>query len=551
MAAFLGIERLVHGPWQAFERALARLVEHAGFADVQIVGGSGDLGADIVGTFREQRWVIQAKFRSSGYVGEEALEEAVRASNAYSANVCVAASNQAFSEQALRARKAYEASGIDARLWDRAFLLKFVQRLPQVSRAKPALRPYQSDAIDAITRVRLDGESTALYVMATGLGKTLVAGEVVRSQLEADCDSEVLVVAHTIELVRQLERAMWRQLGKDIATHLWTDGEMPSYVGGIIFATWQSLASRATYEQMRKRFALVVVDEAHHAPSRKYRRMLKALEPSFMLGTTATPWRIDQRPTYELFGRPVFSMDIVQGMQDGYLAEVDYHMMVDDIDWDEVYRLSRQGYSIRDLNARLLMPERDDSIISRLVDEIKSLSDPRVLCFCRSIAHAEHFTRMLLAHSVSARVLHSGLARNERFKALSGFRAGEFPVLLAVDVLNEGIDLPAVNMVVFLRVTHSRRIFVQQLGRGLRIAHDKRHVKVLDFVADIRRIAAGFALNERAAQRAVNTEVLRFGDGRIVRFEGSVPSGFTDEFLRDVASLEESDDAARLIFPDY
>lgn len=550
MATFLGIERLVHGPWQAFERALARLVEHAGFADVEIVGGPGDLGADIVGTFREQRWVIQAKYRSNGYVDEQALEEAVRASNAYSADVCVAASNQSFSEEALRAKRAYKASGIDARLWDRTFLLKYAQRLPEASRARPALRPYQSDAIDAITGARSDGESAALYVMATGLGKTLVAGEIIGAQLAANRDSEVLVVAHTIELVRQLERSIWRQLRKDVPTHLWTDGETPSYVGGVTFATWQSLASRTTYEQLRNRFALVIVDEAHHAPSRKYRRMLQALEPSFMLGTTATPWRIDRRPTYELFGRPVFSMDIVQGMQDGYLAEVDYHMMVDDIDWDEVYRLSRQGYSIRDLNARLLMPERDDSIAARLVDEISGLDEPRVLCFCRSIAHAEHFTRMLLAHSVSAKVLHSGLSRSERFRALSGFRTGEFPVLLAVDVLNEGIDLPTVNMVVFLRVTHSRRIFVQQLGRGLRITPDKRRVKVIDFVADIRRIAAGFALNERAIQRGSNTEVLRFGDGRIVKFEGSVPSGFRDEFLRDVASLEESDDTARLIFPE-
>lgn len=550
MQDFLGHERLVHGPWPAFERALARLIEHAGFRDIAIVGGPGDLGADIVGTLDTQRWVIQAKFKRSGGVDSDGIEEAVRASNSYDAQVCVAATNQRFTENAHRRTRAFRSSGIDARLWDRKYLLKYAQRLPVDSIARPTLRPYQSRAVDSIYAARSSEVPSALYVMATGLGKTLVAAEIIRLHLDRDRDSEVLVLAHTVDLVRQLEQAMWRFFDKGTPTHLWTDGESPSFAGGVTFATWQSIAARLRIEGLHGRYPLIVVDEAHHAPSRKYRRLLEALEPEFMLGATATPWRMDRRLMSDLFGDPIFSMDIVEGMQDGYLADVDYRMMVDDIDWDEVYRLSQQGYSIRDLNARLIMPERDEAVVSRLISAMRSIEEPRVLCFCRTISHAEHFTRMLLAFGIGARVLHSGLSRTERFRTLSGFRVGDFPVLMAVDVLNEGIDLPAVNLVAFMRVTHSRRIFVQQLGRGLRLAPGKRSVTILDFVADIRRIAAGLVLNRQAALRGRETEVLRFGNGRIVQFEGEIPSEFASEFLSDVLAIDDADDSARLVFPE-
>ena len=252
---------------------------------------------------------------------------------------------------------------------------------------------------------------------------------------------------------------------------------------------------------------------------------------------------------YKIFGEPAFTMDIVDGMQGGYLADVDYRMLVDDIDWDEIGAMSRSGYSVRDLNAKLILPNRDEAMVARVIERMRGLDDARVMCFCRTIDHAERIQRLFQARDVQAGVLHSRLHREDRFRTLANFRNGSQRLVLSVDMLNEGIDVPDVNMVVFMRVTHSRRIFVQQLGRGLRVTPTKNRVVVLDFVADVRRIAAGIELNRGARKRAEGVEVLRFQEGDIVRFDSDSPATFFDEYLRDVASIEDLDESAKLTFP--
>ena len=478
-----------------------------------------------------------------------ALREAVRAMGAYGANVCVAATNQAFSEDAFRHRKSLISSGINAYLWDGDALLENYRRLPLKSVARPLLRPYQVQAVDAVEKSRSQGARAALVLMATGLGKSVVAGELIANELGRNPDANILVLAHTVELVKQLERSMWPMLNKEISTHVWAGGESPAYAGGVTFATWQSLVNSSSRENLSRRFALVVVDEAHHAPAPAYSTLIDLLEPNFLIGMTATPWRGDERSLSGIFGEPAFSMDIVAGMQEGYLANVDYRMLVDDIDWDEIQRMSGMGYSIKDLNQRLILPDRDESMVVRVVERLDQIDKARAMCFCRSIDHAERIRLLFLAQNVQANVLHSSLPREDRFRTLTNFRNGSLQLILSVDMLNEGIDVPDVNLVVFMRVTHSRRIFVQQLGRGLRVTPTKDHVVVLDFVADVRRIAAGIELNKEAQRRAQEIEVFRFQDGEIVHFDGDAPATFFNEYLEDVASIEDMDASARLSFP--
>lgn len=183
---------------------------------------------------------------------------------------------------------------------------------------------------------------------------------------------------------------------------------------------------------------------------------------------------------------------------------------------------------------------------------IDFIENPRCIVFCRTIDHANTVHRLLRAAGKACRVIHSGLERIEATNVLREFRAGKTPTLVSVDMLNEGIDVPDVNMVVFLRVTHSRRIFVQQLGRGLRIREGKSSVRILDFVADIRRIAAGLQLNKEAgeyATQAVEKEFIRFPDGQIVVFSNDKALNFFQEYLRDIAEVQDLDDNARLKFP--
>ena len=120
-------------------------------------------------------------------------------------------------------------------------------------------------------------------------------------------------------------------------------------------------------------------------------------------------------------------------------------------------------------------------------------------------------------------------------------------MLISIEMLNEGIDVPEVNIVVFARVTHSRRIFLQQLGRGLRLSQNKTHVKVLDFVADVRRVAAGVEINANA-NTYKNKEEVRYPDGGIVKFS-KYSQDFFEEYLADMADLSDLDENSQLRFP--
>lgn len=550
MAGFVCEERLAYGSWQAIERMLARLMEHSGFTDVMMVGGSGDQGADLVGTFRQQRWVVQAKYRNSGAIDSLAGKEVVRALSVYNANIAVVATNQYFSQDAYNYQSQVKANGIDLRLWNGAYLLNYYKNLGLQSRVIKDLRTYQIEAVDRVENKRGGGGRSALVTVATGLGKSLIANQLMVNEIGRNPSQEILVLAHTIELVRQLELSSWGQLDKACSTHLWTDGEFPSYSGGVIFATWQSVLAATKHQSIEGRFGLIIVDEAHHAPSLTFSQLLKELHPNFLVGLTATPWRGDNKDLFDLFGPTTFSMDIVDGMQRGFLAEVDYRMLTDGVDWDEITMMSRQGLTIQDLNAKLIMPDRDLAIVEKFAGHFESLENPRAIVFCRTKSHADRLQPLFTSYGIKTALLHSGLAREQRFMNLSAFRAGKIDCLLSVEMLNEGIDVPDVNLVAFMRVTHSRRIFIQQLGRGLRIKEGKSKVLVLDFVADIRRIAAGIQLNREAAERGSDPEVIRFQDGRIVKFDNDASASFFNEYLADVADIENMEEGSRLKFPE-
>lgn len=551
MPGFISEERLTYGPWPALERALARAIEHAGFTDVSIVGGTGDNGADVVGVFQRKRWVLQAKYRNSGGVDSEGAREAIHAAGEYEAEISVLAANTYFSPDVYKFQDDQKSLGFDLRLWNGKYLLDFFAKLPDFSKKKRELRGYQAEAIDEVELRRGRGERHALVVMATGLGKSMIANHLMANELRRNPHQEVLVLAHMNDLVRQLEQSSWSELPKQVSTHLWTDGEKPAYRGGAVFATWQSLAAAIQRgdKSLKSRFGLVIVDEAHHAPSEAFSRLLADLDPNFLVGLTATPWRGDDRDLRNLFGEPAYSCDIVKGMQRGFLAAVDYRMLTDGVDWEEVSRTSSQGLTVADLNRHLLVPERDIGMVETICSKMSEIENPRALAFCRSIEHAERLQPLFAARGIRAALMHSRLPREQRFKNLSSFRLGKLDMLISIEMLNEGIDVPDVNLVAFMRVTHSRRIFLQQLGRGLRISPSKSKVIVLDFVADIRRLAAGLELNRAAKIGAKSAEVVRYRDGQIVKFDNDIPAAFFDRYLADIADVEDLEESSRLKFP--
>ena len=552
MPDFLGIERLSYGPWQAFERGLQRYLIHAGFQDVRLVGGSGDEGADVVGEHEGKTWVIQAKYRSQGqFIGSSVVDEVTRAIDYYRAEVAVIATSTGFSADAVNhASRRSSDLGMPIYLWPAENLLDRMRSLPLYPETRTEPRPYQTEAIKQINDRIMQGASRGLLLMATGLGKTRVAAEVIQQWLTDRPGSEVLILVPTLALVPQVQEALWPFLPKTVPTHVLTGVEKPSFTGGITIATFQSARRREDYVG---RFDLVIVDEAHHAPADGYRSLLDILQPQFLLGMTATPWRGDERHVEDIFGKPTFALSVVEGMQMGYLAKVDYRMLIDNIDWEWLNHQLAGMTSIRELNSRLFVPELDEAVILKIRGHIEAISEPRCIIFCRSIEHCERIGKQIHAQGWVCRVLHSQIDRIEATKALREFRSREVPIIIAVDILNEGIDVPDVNLIVFLRVTHSRRIFIQQLGRGLRLQEGKSSVRILDFVSDIRRIAAALDLNKEAGQNNLLNYSGRptiYPTGQIVNFEGDSHLDFFLRYLEDVAELQDSDETARLRFPD-
>ena len=296
------------------------------------------------------------------------------------------------------------------------------------------------------------------------------------------------------------------------------------------------------------RFDVIIVDEAHHALAHGFRTCVEHLQPKFLIGMTATPWRGDGQSLTFLFGDPIEKVSLVDGMAMGYLSKVDYRILCDNVDWDNMESLSQRKLTVRDLNKRLFLPQRDEAVIAELHRVIKDIPNPRVAIFSLSIEHSNRFAEMLSAAGIPCAAL-SRVDKVERRRRLLAFASGAYQAICAVDVMNEGIDVPDVNVLVFLRATHSRRIFVQQLGRGLRLSEGKEKVIVLDFVSDIRRMAEMIEMNREGKAKGAEKEVLYLQEG-FVSFSNARVERFVDAWLEDVADLSGSDVEVKLTFPE-
>ena len=523
METFLDSRRLLNGPWQAFERDVARLLVANGFQDVRIVGGSGDKGADVLGVKNGALWVVQCKFVANQYPSPSAVDEVVEASRFYEANRLMVAASRAFGPATFSAVKKWSNLGIKVELLPAATLIEMARRSPEYTPARRDLRQYQIHAVDLfIASLRETGKGQV--VLATGLGKTVVMAEAVAQLYRDGAIPEARV------LVDQLQRSFWDQLPKWISTHRLMGGEEPSYWEGITFATVQSVLSRV---EALPRFGLVLVDEAHHVGSESFRTVISTLAPPMIGGVTATPWRGDGYDIDALLGPPVVRIGIADGLRNGFLCEADYRLLADNIDWEFVRERSLHNYSIQQLNRKLLIPTRDEEAAKIIRDAFTTEKRRAGVVFCSTVVHAQSFAAMLRLFGFRAEAITGEMDPRARDKTMAAFRRGNLDIVTTRDLFNEGVDVPDVDMIAFMRVTHSRRIFVQQLGRGLRISPNKDKVVVLDFVSDLRRLAEVIEL-EKAVKGDIET--LRLG-GRLVQFRDAGASNFMLDWMKDQADL--------------
>ena len=556
--------------WQAFERNLCRLLTYEGYDNVRLVGQTGDHGADVTGNKAGKKWLFQAKHWKKP-VGLDVAQETINAVYEYKADIPVIVSSNGFDAAVKSYQSTLLARKIPLQLWDSNTLVSRTKRLPDKTYNTKEPRDYQSPAIDEIVNAYFAGDGNrALVVMATGLGKTFVAAESVR-RIRANNPCKVLVCAHTNDLVYQLEKAFWPFLKPSEKTLIWNSYERPTAEmldgADMTFACVDSVSGWIEAGKELPDYGILLVDECHHVGSSMYDRVFDALSAgkpggSFALGLTATPWRPDETDLTQYFGEPRVTIDMVTGLHKGFLANVDYRMYTDNINWDALQNVQGHSFSPKQINRTLFINQWDDSVVYTLRDAWSEQPNPRAIVFCGTIEHA-----LIMRDKINtlgfckAEAIYSGNAGNEyeplsqykRNRILSDFSDGTVNVVCVVDIFNEGIDVPDVNILVFQRVTHSRRIFIQQLGRGLRISEGKDKVIVLDFVSDIRRFAAGIALKDAVTPH--DTQPVRIDIPNKVTFmkvggEDPESESFLRQWLDDVAAIEDSDeDASVLRFP--
>lgn len=541
---FLNEQRILKGPWQAFERDVARLLVCNGFEDVRLVGGSGDHGGDVLGVKNGELWVIQCKFTSNAYPSASAVDEVGEAARFYQADRIYVASSRPVGPATYEAIRRWQALGITIGALEPVQLLELARRSPEYSARRRELRDYQEDAVEKFNAA-LRETRRGQVVLATGLGKTVVLAESLTRLFrdEAVRGGRALVLAGTVELVDQLQRAFWDQLPKWVATQRLMGGEFPTQWDGITFSTVQSAVARL--DELPD-FGIVFIDEAHHVGSDTFRRVTNRMSDAMIGGVTATPWRGDGYDIDHLLGPPVLRIGIAEGLRRGFLCEADYRLLADNIDWDLVKENSRNRYSVSQLNKLLLIPTRDEEAarsVRAIFDEEKRRT---AIVFCSSVTHARGFAATLRLFAFKAEPILGDMAPRERDRIMASFRKGALDVITTRDLFNEGVDVPDVDMLVFMRVTHSRRIFVQQLGRGLRVSANKNKVVVLDFVSDLRRIAEVIEL-----ERSVRGDVERLGWPRMIQFRDAGAGSFMLDWMKDQADLFTREGDPMLELPQF
>lgn len=570
---FITSYSLAIGTWQAFERNLCRLLIYEGYQDIRLVGKVGDRGADIIAHRNGKRWLFQAKHWKNK-VGVEILDETVKAMHIYRAAVPVIVALNGFDDASREHQRVLMSHSVPLQLIDATQLEARAARLDPILTMPLHPKDYQEEAIRLLVHTVKDSHvRKALIVMATGLGKTLTTAESIRRLLSMQT-LRVLVLAHTNEIVYQLERAFWPFLPPKIKTIIWNGYEQPSLSElkdtPFVFACLNSVASYLNAGNELPSFDLVVVDECHHVGGQMYLAILgflRAGAPSgtFLIGLTATPWRRDEFNLNKLFGDPLICIDMVTGLKKGFLSNVDYRMYTDNINWNALTKLDGSNFSPRYINRTLFITQWDDGVVSELRNVWKEQRHPRCIVFCGTIDHAitmrdrinaQGFCRAAAIFSQTD--LGGSLSGYERTRLMCDFHDGLIDVICAVDIFNEGVDVPDVNIIVFQRVTHSRRIFVQQLGRGLRVASGKEKVIVLDFVSDIRRFAAGIELKDNlqdSVQYAPAPQHISLPHKvTFCRVGGEDPQTetFLRQWLEDVAAVEEAgEDTSILKYPPF
>jgi superfamily II DNA or RNA helicase/HKD family nuclease len=348
--------------------------------------------------------------------------------------------------------------------------------------------PFQARMLEQLELARQRGQHKNLLVSATGTGKTVMAAldyAELRRQLPS---ARLLFVAHRKEILEQSWGTFCYALQDSSFGELWVDGQRPRDFHHV-FASIQSLNAHDLDRLDPEHFDVLIVDEFHHAAAKSYEKLLSLLRPKELLGLTATPERSDGESILQHFeGRITAELRLWDAIDRQYLSPFAYYGIHDEVDLRDITWRRGRGYDSQELEQLLTANDAwAGQVVRQVLDHVEDAGRFRALGFCVGVRHAEFMARFFDERGLPARAVTGQTPASEREEALRALADGKLRALFSVDVFGEGVDVPDVDTLLFLRPTDSPVLFLQQLGRGLRKSRSKSHCTVLDFVGQHRK----------------------------------------------------------------
>ncbi len=379
-------------------------------------------------------------------------------------------------------------------------------------------RGAQIEALYALEDSRSEGATKGLVQAATGVGKTYLAA------FDSAKYERVLFVAHREEILKQAAISFKNVRHSDDYGFFY--GKQKDTDKAVIFA---SVATLGRNEYLTKDFFApdyfdyVIIDEFHHAVNEQYQRIVKYFKPQFLLGLTATPERMDGKNIYEICDYNVpYVISLKEAINKGMLVPFHYYGIYDETDYSSLH-LVKGRYDEKELNETYIGNIKRYDLIYKYYMKYRS---KRALGFCCSRQHAEEMAKEFCKRGIEAVAVYSnadGEFSEDRDKAIEKLKKQEIKMIFSVDMFNEGVDIAALDMVMFLRPTESPIVFLQQLGRGLRISKGKEYLNVLDFIGNYEKagrapllLSGGKDLGEKSA---CNYADIEYPDDCIVDFD--------------------------------
>ncbi|QWC23597.1 DEAD/DEAH box helicase family protein [Bacillus haikouensis] len=333
----------------------------------------------------------------------------------------------------------------------------------------------QIEALEELEKTHEEGYRKALVVMATGLGKTYLAA------FFAKRFKKILFVAHREEILKQAEKS-FKNVISDLTTGLYNattkDGDADAVFASIFTLSMKKHIKRFSQDD----FDLVIIDEFHHAAANTYQKVLNYFQPQFLLGITATPDRNDNRDIYGICeGNLAYRIDFLQAIGHGWLSPFNYYGVYDDTDYSQISWLGTR-YDEQEL----LSVQLKKSYAEKILEAWEEHKQTKSLVFCSSIRQAEFLSEFFNDKGYRTVALTSKPSGISRSQVITMLEKGKLDAIFTVDLFNEGVDIPSVDTLLFVRPTESLTVFTQQVGRGLRLHENKEHCVIIDLIGNYR-----------------------------------------------------------------